>query len=66
MSHNTGSFNDVIELVEVKRAIVNNRSVYYLAFLDRLRDGECTEEDWRHVVETETCSKDSMPAIDWE
>jgi hypothetical protein len=60
----TNHFGDVIELVEVKRAILNDGTAVYLGFLDRLRDGTCTDEDWTRVVKT--CSQDSMSPQEWD
>ena len=31
--------------------------------MDRLRDGECTEEDWNLVCRT--CSKSTMTSVEW-
>ena len=39
-------------------------SVWFIAFLLRLRDGNCTVEDWETIVKK--CSKDSVLPGEWK
>jgi hypothetical protein len=52
------NFKKVIELVEVKRVLDDPTAAEFLEILDGIRNGNCTEAQWRHVCET--CSRDTM------
>ena len=56
-------FEQVIELTEVRRVDDIPEAVRFLELMDRLRDGECTEEDWNLVCRT--CSKSTMTSVEW-
>ena len=67
-------FGKVIELLEVKRVEQEQSegddedsnipsAARYLEILDRIRDGECTEEDW--VLVSKVCSRDTMGEAKW-
>jgi ATP-dependent DNA helicase PIF1 len=58
------SFNEVIELTEVRRLDDADGALQFLELLDHIRDGDCTEDDWIHTKVS--CSKETMPAAEWK
>ena len=39
-------------------------AMWFISYLERLRDGLCTEDDWKKVKTT--CSQDSMSPAEWD
>jgi hypothetical protein len=58
------TFNEVIELTEVRRLEDADGALAFLDLLNHIRDGDCTEDDWKHTKVS--CSKETMPAAEWK
>jgi ATP-dependent DNA helicase PIF1 len=57
-------FTSVVELTENNRVDRSDpEAVEFIDFLDRLKDGNCTTQDWLRVKQS--CSKDTMGAVEW-
>jgi ATP-dependent DNA helicase PIF1 len=57
-------FKTVIHLTENKRIVNNPEAIYYDQFLTRLRDGECTYDDFQTI--RTRCSRNSMTRTEWQ
>ena len=58
-------FIEDIELVEVERVDKNDKdAVTFLGFLNRLRDGDCNQDDWEYI--RSQCSQDTMGMEEWK